>query len=219
MHVLALLLASAIAPAPDLPPIGLAQLAELQRHPVEVYRCPKADGHAFAGLTQAKALEVLGEPISTWGSQWRYRVTDGRDPKVSGAFYALDFGPDEVVQKVSCFDHSAEGDHTWTDVLTPPSALPRSVREIRAILYSPRTKSEMLSSLEKYVEPGDKLKRFERKSGLEGVCVITSTRMCMYSEAGLDLVLDEKDKVRLIRRQPARVDGIDYPELSFKNYR
>jgi len=224
MNFLVLLL---LASPGDAPPIDVAQLAELQRHPVESYSCPKADGKAFAGMTRPKALELLGKPTSTSGPMgkgrdlridWRYRVTDGRNPNTS-AYFTLTFGPGDVVHLVSCTDMSVKGG--WTDVLIPyPEEPPKpdpqpATSEIHAILYSSRTKEEMLAALAKYVKPGDKLKHFERKSGMSDICVGTgTTTICMYRHAGLELVLDEKNKVRLIRRQKAQVDGKDYPEMS-----
>ncbi|MFT3806854.1 hypothetical protein [Arenimonas sp.] len=89
--------------------------------------------------------------------------------------------------------------------------------EISSILYSDLSKQEMLARLAPYVKVGDKLKHFEKKTGLDaGLCLVggPGVTMCSSSVSGLDLTMDRFGVIRVIRRKERQVDGRKFEAMS-----
>lgn len=75
----------------------------------------------------------------------------------------------------------------------------------------------MLAALAPYLEVGDSLKEFEKKTGLDpGFCFGSGpgVMQCIGVTDGLILVVDPKERIHLIRRAKRVVNGVEYQEMS-----
>ena len=176
-------------PAPSIQP---EQLAELHRHPVDLFHCPESQSPAFAGLNKSRVRNLLGAPDpnpkylrAQRDSSWRYYVTHGRDAGIVGpgithnAYFQFWFEADGSLGTLSCTaNYAGGGSQTWNRSFRAPEPVrvPRRDpaepnREIEALLYSSATQAQMLAGLEKFLKLGGKRKRFERRTGIQGICV------------------------------------------------
>ena len=93
----------------------------------------------------------------------------------------------------------------------------QSQHNIEAIIFSNLDKASMLSALAPYVAAGDSLKSFTKTTGLDpGLCFGSGPGVmhCSGMPSGLELVVNPRNRILLIRRTKRVVGGVDYPEMS-----
>ena len=106
----------------------------------------------------------------------------------------------------------------------PTTRLPKTpdeiARDIDAILYSDLTNEQMLQALSPYVQLGEHVRLFVKRTGLQVindfVCGPYPTDYCV-SGCGLEFVMDDLLRIHIIRRAQKNVGSRNYPQKSISN--